>query len=309
MAEALAALAALGLPRAQRNDRSALCLLALLALTPGRPWSGASNPLVGITPMMDFARDHYGRRYAPNSRETFRRFAMHQLVEDGLALYNPDRPERPVNSPAAVYQVSPEALALLRTFGGPRWPAALAEYLEIRPGLASRYARAREQALVPVRVAEGASVALSPGDHSRLIKAVVKEFAPRFVPGGRLLYAGDTGDKWGYADAERLAALGVEVGSRGKMPDVILLDEARGWLLLVEAVTSHGPVDEKRRDELRRAFAGRGHGLVFVTAFPTRAAFARYAPSVAWETEAWVAEAPSHLVHFDGERFLGPYER
>ena len=28
---------------------------------------------------------------------------------------------------------------------------------------------------------------------------------------------------------------------------------------------------------------------------------------ISWETEAWIAKAPDHLIHFNGERFLGPY--
>ena len=94
--------------RAQQNERSALCLLALLNLTKGKSWADAENPLVGITPMMEFARDNYGKQYAPNTRETFRRQTMHQLVAAGIALYNPDDPARAVNSPKAVYQIEPD---------------------------------------------------------------------------------------------------------------------------------------------------------------------------------------------------------
>lgn len=72
-------LVSLGLPRAQQNERSALGLLALLNLTPEKPWSKAESPLVGITPIMDWAREHYDKDYAPNTRETVRRQTMHQL--------------------------------------------------------------------------------------------------------------------------------------------------------------------------------------------------------------------------------------
>lgn len=60
---------ALGLPRTQQNKRSALSLLALLNLTPGKAWADAEEPLMGITPIMDWARGHYGKEYAPNTRE------------------------------------------------------------------------------------------------------------------------------------------------------------------------------------------------------------------------------------------------
>jgi len=300
-------LLSLGLPRAQQNERSALCLLALLHLTPKKTWAQALNPLMGITPIMDWIRDHYKKTYAPNTRETVRRQTMHQFVDAGIALYNPDKPDRPVNSPAAVYQIEPAALALLRSFDAPAWHDKLTDYLAGRPTLAAQYAHERKQNLVPVQIAPGKKIVLSPGEHSELIRAIIEHFAARFAPGAVLIYAGDTGEKWGYFDAPWLAKLGVNVDSHGKMPDVALYYPERNWLLLVESVTSHGPVDGKRHAELARLFAGSSAGLIYVTAFPNRAIMGRYLGEIAWETDVWVADAPSHLIHFNGERFLGPY--
>lgn len=300
-------LVSLGLPRAQQNERSALCLLALLNLTPGKSFSKAENPLLGITPTMDWAREHYDKEYAPNTRETIRRQTMHQFCDAGIALYNPDQPDRPVNSPKAVYQIEPAALSLLRTFGTPAWHDALTDYLAKRETLVARYAKERQQNRIPVRIAPGKEITLSPGEHSELIRAIIEDFAPRFAPGSVLVYAGDTGDKWGYFDAPLLADLGVDVELHGKMPDVVLHYTTKSWLLLVESVTSHGPVDGKRHSELANLFADSTVGLVYVTAFPSRALMSRYLGDIAWETEVWVADAPSHLIHFNGTRFLGPY--
>jgi hypothetical protein len=266
-------LVSLGLPRAQQNDRSALCLLALLNLTPKKKWEHAGNPLMGITPIMDWIRDHYKKPYAPNTRETFRRQSMHQFVAAGIALYNPDKTDRPVNSPAAVYQIEPAALTLLRSFDTRAWHRKLTAYLVERPTLVARYAKARKQNLVPVRVARGQKINLSPGEHSELIRAIIEDFAPRFVPGAELIYAGDTGKKWARFDAVLLGKLGVQVDAHGKMPDVALFDPKRKWLVLVESVAVMG----------------------------------RYLGEIAWETDVWIASDPSHLIHFNGERFLGPY--
>jgi len=305
--DAINILATLGLPKAQQIELSALTLLALLNLAPGKSWAQAENPLMGITPIMDWAREHYGKDYAPNPRETVRRQTMHQFVDAGIALYNPDEPERPVNSPKAVYQIEPETLKLLHTFGTKAWHNNLTTYLANRETLTARYAKERKQNRIPVKIAKGKEITLSPGEHSELIRAVIENFAPRFVPDGILIYAGDTGDKWGYFDAPLLSELGVEVDSHGKMPDVVLFCPRRKWLLLVESVTSHGPVDGKRHTELAHLFADSKAGLVFVTAFPNRTFMGRYLGEIAWETEVWVADAPSHLIHFNGERFLGPY--
>ena len=297
----------LGLPRAQQNERSALCLLALLNLSPDKAWVEAEAPLIGITPIMDWVREHYAKDYAPNTRETVRRQTMHQLVNAGIAVYNPDDPDRPVNSPKAVYQIEPATLALLRSFGSATWRGNLNSYLAERETLVNRYAREREQNRIPVQIASGTSITLSTGEHSELIRAIIEDFAPRFAPGSALIYAGDTGDKWSYFDEALLFEIGVNVDAHGKMPDVVLHYREKQWLLLVEAVTSHGPVDGKRHAELTNLFSGAKAGLVYITAFPNRSVMARYLPEIAWETEVWVADSPSHLIHFDGERFLGPY--
>ena len=304
---ALQILADLGLPKAQQNERSALSLLALLNLQPKRNWSQAESPLMGITPIMDWIRDHYDKDYAPNTRETIRRQTMHQFVDAGLAVYSPDNPTRPVNSPAAVYQIETSALDLLRRFGTTTWKSNLSAYLAKSVTLAARYANVREQNLVPVQIAPGKMIKLSPGEHSELIREIIQSFAPRFAPGAVLIYAGDTGEKWGYFEEPLLAKLGVGVETHGKMPDVVLHYPDRNWLLLIESVTSHGPVDGKRHAELAKLFAKSRAGLVYVTAFPNRSTMSRYLGEIAWETEVWVADAPSHLIHFNGSRFLGPY--
>ena len=307
--EAMAILKFLDFPRAQQNVRSALTLLALLDLKPGTSWSKSSDPLIGITPIMDFARKHYGKEYAPNSRETFRRFTMHQFVQAGMAVPNPDESERPTNSPNWCYQIDRNALELLRTFGKSSWEEALKKYLGMRGSLSRRYDRERDMRKVPVRISETTVIALTPGKHSKLIKAILDDFAPRFSPGATVVYIGDTGKKWGYFNEPLLRELGVTVKTHGKMPDAVLYYSEENWLLLVEAVTSHGPVDPKRRMELQRLFQSAEAGLVYVTAFPTRKEMSRYIGEISWETEVWVAESPSHLIHFNGERFLGPHEQ
>ena len=305
--EALGVLRALGLPRQQLNERSALTLLALLDLRPESPWSEASNPLRGITPMMEFFAAYYGKVYKPNTRETVRRQTVHQFLDAGLIVINPDDPARPVNSPKAVYQIEASALELLRTYGTASWESNLRAYLASAKALRERYAREREMARIPVKVARGKTIMLSPGGQNVLVKAIVEEFAALFTPGGRLLYVGDTDEKFAHFDAKRLADLGVRLDPHGKMPDVIIHHTARDWLVLVEAVTSHGPIDPKRRQELSRLFGDSRAGLVFVTAFLNRKAMIEYLDEISWETEVWVAESPTHLIHFNGERFLGPY--
>lgn len=297
----------LGMPRAQLNERSALCLLALLDLPSEKSWKGAQAPLIGITPIMDWARKYYRKAYAPNTRETVRRQTIHQFIQAGIALYNPDQPERPVNSPHAVYQIEPACLKLLRMYGTIFYKKNLALYKAKRGTLVAKYAKMRQMKMVPIIVTRGRKIMLSPGDHSDLIRGIWEEFGPRFVPGGKLVYVGDTGNKWGYFDEELLASLGVNINDHGKMPDAVVYYPDKNWLILAEAVTSHGPIDSKRHEELCSLFKQSTAGLVFVSTFPDRRTFNKYQEVVAWETEVWIADNPSHMIHFNSSRFLGPH--
>ena len=306
--EAIDILGQFGLPCAQINERTAYCLLALLNITPDKAWGEAGSPLVGITPMMDFAREYYGKDYAPNTRETFRRFSMHQMVQAGIALYNPDMPDRPTNSPKAVYQISPAALDVIKTYGSRDWTGKLSAFKSMASTLTAQYAKERLMDMVKVKIRKDLQVSLSPGKHNELIRAIIEDMAPRFIPGSTLVYIGDTGEKWGFFDDALSARLGFSVEVHGKMPDVILWQEEKNWLVLVESVTSHGPVDSKRYIELSELFSSVHADKVFISAFPDKRTFARFAPDVAWETEVWVADNPTHMVHFNGDKFIGPYK-
>lgn len=298
----------LGMDAERSNERSALVLLALLRLNATEPWAEAANPMLGTRAIMDFIRDEYGKEYAPNSRETVRRFTLHQFVQAQLVVQNADEPQRPVNSPKWNYQVTAEALNVLRAYGTDEWPAATDRYLADLPGLKARYAAAREMDRIPLTLPDGSIFTLTPGGQNVLIKAMVEDFCPRFTPGGQVLYIGDAGDKWALFEREALSSLNAQVDEHGKMPDLVIYLPDRNWLVLLEAASSHGPVDSKRQAELADLFSQSTAGLVYVSCFPDRAEFRKYVDRVAWESEVWCADHPTHMIHYNGERFLGPYE-
>ena len=305
--EALAILKDLGFPRQQQNERSALTLLALLDLKSDQQWPKAKSPLRGITQMMNFFDQYYGKKYAPNSRETVRRQTVHQFLDAGLIVGYSDNTTRAINSGQTVYQIEPSVLELLRKYDTPEWDRALRDYLVNIETLQKRYAQERELSRIPVKIVKEQTITLSPGGQNVLVELILREFAERFVPGGRLLYLGDTDEKFAYFDEEGLQALGVTLEPHGKIPDIILHDETRNWLVLIEAVTSHGPITPMRHEELKRLFGESHASLVFITAFLDRQALKKELSNISWETDVWVAESPSHMIHFDGERFLGPY--
>jgi len=305
--EAQAILTALGLPAEQRNERAALTLLALLDLTPNQSWDAAGDPLRGVTPIMEFAARHYGKRWKPNTRETVRRFTLHQFEQAGLVVVNPDQPDRPTNSPKYCYQIDPRALAVIQKFGSQEWDNVLRRYLADTQTLAQRYAQMRDMRRIPLDLGPGVKIKLSPGGQNALVEKIINEFCPRFTPGAKPVYVGDTDKKWACFDPDYLLALGVNVEEHGKMPDVVVHFTDKNRLVLIEAVTSHGPVNPKRLTELRALFAESNAGLVFVTAFLNPRGLLKYINEIAWETEVWVADDADHMIHFNGERFLGPY--
>ncbi|OGT00659.1 MAG: restriction endonuclease, partial [Gallionellales bacterium RIFCSPLOWO2_02_60_31] len=260
--EALDVLRQLGMPNEQLNNRTAICLLALLDLPETTAWNKACNPMLGIRAILDFAREKLEYNYAENTRESIRKYSVKQLVAAGILLHNPDKLDRAVNSSDNCYQVESNALALFRKFGARNWKRALSTYLETRQTLADQFARHRDMQRIPVTIDRRHKITLSAGKHSDLIRAIIEQFAPRFVPGGELVYVGDTGTKWGYFDEQLLRTLGVKVGNHGKMPDVVVYFREKNWLILVEAVASSGPVDGIRHAELSDLFKASTAGLV-----------------------------------------------
>lgn len=194
--ESIQILKLLGLPRQQLNDRSGLVLLSLISLRSEEDWSEISDrPMLGVTPMMEWIMSNYDVEYKPNTRETFRRQTLHQLVEGGLVLYNPDKPDRPVNSPKTCYQITEELFVLLKTFNTKEFQQNLKSFLSEIETLKNKYSKVREVEMIPLKLKDGSQFKLSPGKHSQLIVDIVEKFGPIFCPGSEVMYLGDTGSK------------------------------------------------------------------------------------------------------------------
>lgn len=241
----------LGFSARQSNKVAARTFLALLDLKPFQPWSEASAPLRGIAQIIEFIRIEYGLGYAPNTRESIRDDAVKYFVEYGIVVRNPDAPGRPTTSGKTVYQIEPHAMALFRGFGSSDWGANSVFYLSGVGKIRQELDRGRSYVRVPVKLPSGEIVELSPGGQNPLIKTIVEEFCHRFVSDPTVAYIGDTQDKFLHLEREYLKELKVEIPPPAKMPDLVIHDRRKNWLLLIEAVTSAGPVDGKRRKELK----------------------------------------------------------
>jgi BsuBI/PstI restriction endonuclease C-terminus. len=304
--EAQEILNSLGLPVAQQNEMSALTLLALCNIKESDNWAKASRQSLGVTKgVMTFVADNYGKPYAPNTRETFRRQVLHQFVQGRIADYNPDQPDLPVNSPKAHYAVTEVALIAIKKHGTAKWNAALKKFKKQVVTLTEAYEKERSLLLVPVTI-NGKQIKLSAGKHNEVQAAVVEQFAPRFARGAKVLYLGDTANKDLFIDRDGLKEIGIPITEHSKLPDVVIYDEEREWLFLIEVVTSHGPVSPKRMLEFEEFLKDCKLGKIYVTAFPDKAEFRKNIADIAWETEVWIADNPDHMIHFNGDRFIGP---
>lgn len=305
--EAQAILKELGLPNAQQNEISGYTLLALCNIKEKDKWSNSFKQSHGVSKgIMAFIAENYGKEYAPNTRETFRRQVLHQLVQAGIADYNPDIPDLPVNSPRAHYAISAKALETIKTFGTKKWKNSVVQFKNEIGELIKKYSKERKLSRVPITLPNGKVLVLSPGKHNLVQAAIVEEFASRFAKGSTLLYLGDTEQKNLHIDKKKLKSIGIPITEHSKLPDVVIYDESKNWLYLIEAVTSHGPMSPKRIVELEEFLINCKAGKIYVSAFPDFAEFKKHTKNIAWDTEVWIMEFPEHMIHFNGDRFLGP---
>lgn len=295
------------------NDMAARTLLSLLNLREGDTWDQATNNRIGVRGLMDWMRNNLDFPIAENSRETIRREVLHQFVAAAFCEHNDDDPNRATNSSKNVYRVSPNALSVIRMYSGSNdnsseFTIALEEYLAYAPSLVELQREERKIHKIPVRMPSNEIAYINPGGQNKLIKSMVEEFCPRFAPGGQVLYIGDADSKTSNYNEELLSSLGINLDMHGKMPDLVVYQKDKNWLFLMEAVTTHGPVNPLRKKDLESLFGGSKAGIVYVSCFPNRQVLRSHLMDIAWETEVWLESDPTHMIHFNGSRFMGPYE-
>lgn len=291
----------IGMPKAQQADICCYVILAMAGIKPDMQWKEATNEWIRIHDIIQFANSYYGTTYAENSRETFRKQALHHFRTAALVEDN----GKATNSPNYRYRLTKETFQLLRVRDTMEWEVSLRRFQHYHPSLVETYASKRKMIMMPVKI-NGQDFSFSPGKHNELQKAIIEEFAPRFAPDSECLYVGDTIEKDLVKNVEKLTKLGFEITLHDKMPDVVLYREDKDWLYFVESVTSIGPMDPKRILEITEMTKDVTAGKIFVTAFLDFKTYKKFSEKLAWETEVWIAEMPEHMIHLDGDKFLGP---
>ncbi|HEV7527284.1 MAG TPA: BsuBI/PstI family type II restriction endonuclease [Solirubrobacteraceae bacterium] len=310
--EALDVLAALGIPldeTARRLERIALAFLAVADVKSSSDWANAKSLAGGWSlttrEIIEYWNNHFGEHVSSGSYDDIRRKDLQLSVHAGVVI--PDQPDTARNNPRRAYALADEYAAAVRAYGAADFENAVESALAGKETLADAWAAERLMARVPIEVAPGVELSFGPGDHNVLIKSTIMEFLPTFGHGAEVLYVGDAEKRDLHIDRDRLRELGVFELDHGELPDVVAYSEAQNWLFVIEAVHSSGPISSVRRDRLKTLLHRCTAGVVFVTAFADRLSFRKWIRDIAWQTEVWVASEPAHLIHFDGERFLGPY--
>ena len=299
--EAKAILESVGMPKAQQADICCYVLVAMANLRPTDNWANAERAWIRIHDIIQFTNANWGASYAENSRETFRKQALHHFRNAALIEDN----GKPTNSPNYRYRLTEEALSLIRSYNTAEWEQNLTAFLSEHERLIDAYASKKTMTKMPVKI-NNIDFTLSVGSHNALQKAIIEEFAPRFAPNSECLYVGDTTEKDLVKNIEKLQELGFEITLHDKMPDVVLYREETDWIYFIEAVTSVGPMSPKRILEINEMTKDVSSGKIFVTAFPDFKTFKKFSEELAWETEVWISDMPEHMIHLNGDKFMGP---
>ncbi len=291
----------IGMPKAQQADICCYVILAMAGIKPDMSWSEATNEWIRIHDIIQFVNTFYNTSYAENSRETFRKQALHRFRTAALVEDN----GKATNSPNYRYRLTEETVKILRMMETVAWKESIKRFLYYHEKLIDLYASKKKMTMMPVNI-NGENFKFSAGKHNELQKAIIEEFAPRFAPNSECLYVGDTIEKDLVKNVEKLKELGFEITLHDKMPDVVLYREDKNWLYFIESVTSVGPMDPKRIMEITEMTKEVVAGKIFVTAFLDFKTYKKFAEELAWETEVWIAEMPEHMIHLNGDRFMGP---
>lgn len=291
----------LSMPNKQQTDICCYSLLAMLGIKPKTKWNSATNEWIRIHDIIIFTKEYYGVAYAENSRETFRKQALHHFRNAAIIEDN----GKATNSPNYRYRITQETLDLIKSFGNTEWKNKLSTFKENHESLVELYASKKKMTKMPVKI-NGIDFTFSAGKHNELQKAIIEEFAPRFAPNSECLYVGDTIEKDLVKNIDKLAELGFEITLHDKMPDVVLYCEDNDWIYFIEAVTSVGAMEPKRIKEIEEMTSNANSGKIYITAFPDFKTFKKFSEVLAWETEVWISDMPEHMIHLNGDKFLGP---
>ncbi|MPR33656.1 BsuBI/PstI family type II restriction endonuclease [Salmonirosea aquatica] len=298
-----------GTPR--RLERMALAFLACGDIKDKNDFSKVRDLNSGYAlktrEIINYVNKHFYEKISSGSYDDIRRKDLKLLTIAEIVLQS--SPNSATNDSTRGYSINPTYAELIRSYGITNWETMVSERLKNSEPLSRKLKRERTIRKVIVTLPSGGELSFSAGEHNDLQKAIIEEFLPRYGYGAEVLYVGDTSDKYLYLEAERLKELNFFEISHDELPDVIAYSKDKNWLYLIEAVHSSGPISEIRLLQLHQLTEKCTAEIIYVTAFLNRQKFRQFVADIAWETEVWIADNSDHLIHFNGDKFLGPYNK
>lgn len=312
--EAIYILDNLGIPiqnqTERRLERMALVFLAVIDKNTGNTWKSIKdiNDYVSLKTrdIIAILNSKYEENLSRGSYDDIRRKDLKLLVLANIIVSS--NPTAAKNDSTRGYGLNPLYTNLISSFGTKNWANKVKASLKGTTLLKDKLAQVRSIQKIDVQLPSGKQLNFSLGKHNELQKAIVEEFLPRYGYGAEVLYIGDTADKFLHLEKEKLDELNFFELSDGELPDIVAFSVLKKWIYLIEAVHSSGSINRIRQFELEKLTNQCGYPIVYVTAFLNRATFRKFVAEIAWQTEVWIADSPDHLIHFNGGKFLGPYE-
>ncbi len=265
-----------------------------------------SGHALGTRQIIDFVNDHFNESQSKGSYDDIRRKDLLLLTTADIVLQS--QPGSNQNDSTRGYNVNPFYANIIRNFGSKNWMQKTASLLKGIEPLSERIKRKRNLHKLEVKLPSGKKLQFGLGEHNQLQKLIIEEFLPIYGYESEVLYVGDALKKYLHRDEKKLEELNFFEIAHDKLPDIVAYSKAKNWIYLIEAVHTSNPIDEIRLITLKKMTKKCTADIVYVTAFLDRPTFKKFMVEIAWETEVWIADNPEHMIHFNGDKFLGPYD-
>lgn len=313
--DAIGILSSVGVPvddlTPRRQEKMAMSFLSLCGMSASSGWSQTESLVNGrilrTREIIEYINANFEESISSGSYDDIRRKDLVRPVGMGLIVKSASNPDADTNDGTRGYALDDRFADLVKSYGSAAWDEKLGDF-EVDQDYIDQFKGKREPKKLNVKLEEGVVILLDDGPHNQIQKAIIESFLPVYGHNATVLYVGDTSEKGMHKYSEKMKELGLNIADRGMLPDIVAFSEDKKWVYLIEAVHSSNPLNAERCIELKRTVLSNcPYGVVFVTAFLSRKDFAKWMPQIAWETEVWLADNPNHMIHFNGDRFLGPH--
>lgn len=295
----------------RRLEKMAMTFMAVAGINIKNSWTQCqsieNSRFLRTREIISYINDNFEENISFGSYDDIRRKDLVLLVGMCLIIKSAKNPNADTNDGTRGYAVNSEFAELIQSYKTKEWKDNLSKF-PIDEEYIQLFTSKRTHKKIEVCLSKDVKISLDSGSHNEIQKAIIEDFLPRFGHGAIVLYMGDTSNKLIRKYDKAMIEIGLDIKDRGMLPDIVAFSKNKHWLFLIEAVHSSNPFNPERCIELKRSVLREcPYDVVYVTAFLNRKEFAKWLPQIAWETEVWLVDNPDHMIHFNGDKFLGPH--